>query len=113
MKDVTYRFGIRQAPVLMGLAQEATKTLDEILGGDAPLISAEWDRGKGPRGSDLLVLTLSDGTDSAMRIFEPQELQSPSQRNIGLRLLWDDLLGIRSRKLLQELLSSGEAREGG
>src|SRR5947209_3456300 len=103
MKEVIYRYGIRQAPKLLGLAQEATETLEEILGKNAPLVSAEWDRVKGPRSPDLLALTLSGWGELVTRVFDPVELRSPAQRNIGLRLLWDDLLGIHSRKLLQEL----------
>jgi hypothetical protein len=98
MKEVIYRHGIRQTPKLLALAEQATKALEDVGGKKASLVSAEWDRGKGPRGSDLLVVTLSFSRGSVMRVFEPEELQYPPKREIDLRLLWGDLLQIKPRE---------------
>jgi hypothetical protein len=113
VKEVTYRQGLREMPRLLALAQQATETLDEILGAHASLVTAEWDSGRNGRGDDVLILTLSDWIGSAIGIFEPREWQDPIHLRLGLRQVWADLLRKRTHKQLQELLSSSEGPEGG
>ncbi len=113
MKEVAYRSGIREAAGLRTLAEQATKSLEEMLGRESPTVSAEWDRAEDARGQDVVTLRLSDWTGSATAAFEPKELESPTRLERRLRRVWGELLRIRSHKLLDDLLSSGNGEEGG
>jgi hypothetical protein len=113
MKEVIYKFGIRQKPALRALAEKATEVLEEIMGNNASEVSAEWDIGTNARNQNVLTLTLSDWTGSATRVIEPEQLQSSSWRELPLLRVWGDLLRIRNHKQLQELLSSETNQEGG
>jgi hypothetical protein len=108
MKEVIYKDGIRRKPKLLALAEQATETLEDILGHNAPDISAEWDSTRNARGEDVLTLRLADWAGSATGVFEPEEWEHSNLLKSGLRLLWDDVLRIRNHKQLQDLLRSDQ-----
>ena len=104
MKEVIYRDGIKQMGGLLGLAQQATSSLEDVLGPSAELVTAEWDRSEDVRGRSLVLLRLSDFTGSATATFEPWELESATHMRSRLHRLWGDLLQVRSHQQLQELI---------
>jgi hypothetical protein len=107
MNEVVYRPGIRQDEQLYRLAQQGMKTLAEILEPSADSVAVEWDRAENARFQAVVLLRLSDFAGSVAAVFEPQELESPPHLCSRLRLLWGDLLRIRSRLQLQTLLGNG------
>jgi hypothetical protein len=103
MMNVTYQYWIRQAPEVRQRAEQAARRLDEMLSGSTDPVSAEWDMGEGPQGRSVVTLRLSDFSGSAIAVFEPAELESPSHVEARLRRLWIAMLQVRSDKLVQSL----------
>jgi hypothetical protein len=106
MKEIVYQPGIRQVNELFSLVQQASAYLDSVVGRSADLVSAEWDRGEDAQGRAVVTLRLFDETGSVTGIFDPKELESPSQVRSRLLRLWGKLLQIQSHKQLEELMSS-------
>jgi hypothetical protein len=111
VKEVKYGYAIQQAGALHLLAQQRTAQLEEVLGDSAPDVSAEWDRADDALGRAVITLRLSDFSGSAISVFEPKELESPSQMRSRFLRLWSDLLQIRTRRQLQELIGGGGTGE--
>jgi hypothetical protein len=89
---------------LYTLAKKATELLGEVPGSNPWLVTAEWDRGEDDRSRAVVTLRLSDYTGSVTGVFDPKELESPSQTRKRLYRLWGDLLQARSHRQLQDLL---------
>jgi hypothetical protein len=106
MPEVVYRQGLKEDQELYRSAQQGTKTLVEILGPSADSVTAEWDRGEAAPGQTVIILRLSDFAGSVTAVFDPGELDSPARLRSRLRLLWGDLLRIRSHHYLQTLLGA-------
>ena len=107
--NVKYTDETKQPGEALGLLQQATQRLAEVLGSSAEVVNAEWDRGQDERGRPLYTLRLSDFTGAVSARFDPDELRSPNLRGRFLGL-WGDLLQIRSDhqvKKLQQLVREG------
>ncbi len=110
--DIAVSEQIEQWPEGLGLVQNATRRLEEILGSSSRLVSGRWDRTRDESGRDLIVLHLSDFNGRVTGQFAPDELRSPSQTAFRLYRLWGDLLHVGSRRMLEALaVGGGDAAE--
>jgi hypothetical protein len=110
--QTTYREGIQQVANHFGLVQKATALLEEVLSQSTEVVTAEWDQGTDALGRPVIILRLSDFAGSVTGTFEPSELDSFKHARSRLRDLYDDLLQIRTGKLLARLLDKDKDGEG-
>ncbi len=103
MKEVQYGYALTRARELLRLTQARMEQLEEVLGTEAPLVSAEWDRGENAAAHPVVTLRLSDWTGWATAVFEPKELESAPHMRIRFYRVWGDLLQVRSHKLIERL----------
>ncbi len=109
---VIYHDGIKRAPELLTLAEQATESLEVLTGRSASSATAAWDTiVEGTRS--VVTLQLQDFAGQVATAFEPWELSDPNRMSMRLNRLWGDLLEVRSHKQLEELLRSEGAQEGG
>jgi hypothetical protein len=111
MKEVIYRDEIRVRLHWLPLAERGTKALEDILGGEAATVTAEWEYAPGVHGEDLFTLTLSDWAGSQTGVLKPEELESVTQLPLRLLRLWGAVLQTRNHKMLADLLNPREASE--
>jgi hypothetical protein len=90
------------------LLQRATADLEEIAGPSGAEVTATWDRSDNGR---LYVLRLSDWSGEVSRQFYVSELWSAKQSRWPLLRIWGDLLELRSHKLMDKLLGTGDSTE--
>ncbi len=107
LKEVRFGNALMEDRDLLPLVRQSTELLEEIVGSSGPTVSAEWDRGDDATGREVVVLRLSDWTGSVTGVFDPKELLA-SRLTDRFYLLWLDLLRLRARKQLAELMGAGE-----
>jgi hypothetical protein len=112
MQNVIFTEKTKQSAGGYALLQQASRTLEEILGQSGSLVTAEWDRGEDDRGRTLYILRISDWTGSATAVFAPADLEHAGHLRSRLYRLWGDLLQVRSHYQLQELADSSGPKEG-
>lgn len=91
--------------------QAATKHLTNLLEGAMDPVDIEWDRVKDDRGRPVYVLKLQDFSGSVERRFGAEELTSFPQLLFHVRGLFQELLKIRTHKLMEPIRRNG-SREG-
>src|SRR5205809_88795 len=101
--NVTYSEKARQSHDGLVLLEQAIPRLEEAIGPAAARVKAEWDRTEDEKGRPLYPLRISDGRDSAIRSFAPEELRSPTRLQFLLTRLWGDLLQARNHRELDDL----------
>jgi hypothetical protein len=109
--SITYSDQAKQSSEGYELLRQATKSLEEVLGPSAQLVSAEWDQSRDERGRPQYTLRLSDFSGEVSAPFTPDELRSPTRLRSRLLDLWGDLLQVRSNtqvKKLQQLVTEGD-----
>jgi hypothetical protein len=109
--NVTYSDQTRQRAEDHLLLEQATKSLEKVVGPSAELVSVQWDRGQDERGDTIYRLTISNCTEEVSAAFTPDELRHPSHVRSRLLDLWGDFLQVLSNtqvKKLQQLVMEGE-----
>ncbi len=108
--QVTYSEKARESREGYALLQRATERLEEIVRRSLDPVTAEWDRTQDD-GEPLYTLRLADWSGSATVDFRPKDLGDSGRLDNRLYRVWDELLEIRSHKLLERLRGSGESEE--
>ncbi len=102
---VEYSDRVKQRGEDFVLLQQATNSLEEVLGPrNADKVKAVWDRSEENQGTGRYTLWISDGSDSATRSFDTDELTWSSYLKSRLGLLWDDILRQRGERHFQRIL---------
>lgn len=101
--NVTYQDQTRQGGEGYVLLQQATQSLEDILGPAAERVRVEWDREQDQQGRLVYRLTLSNVTGRTSAMFTPAELQSPTRVRRYLLGLWGDMLQAESDAQVSKL----------
>ncbi len=107
MNEVKYGYALQKDKALLALAQQRMEQLEEVLDDAAPEVSAEWDRGVDGMFRPVVTLRLSDCSGWVTGVFDPKELENPSQMRFRFRFLWGDLLQVRTSERLQAVIGDG------
>ena len=118
MSAIIYHDRLKQSGDLLALAQQATPIIEEILASSKMYedylrptvgqVEVGWDRSEDERGHPQISVTLRDRLGEVSERFTPEELATPRDLRGRLSWLWDDLLKVRSDRMLQQLFSSND-----
>jgi hypothetical protein len=103
VKSLTISPEIARERNLAELMETANSALIDVLGTSAPLVDVEWTAATDDRGLRLLVLSMSDGTETRSAAFAPDEFQDDPRLRRRLYSLWGDLLQVRLDQEFREL----------
>ena len=109
MVEITYGEELKRHKELFELAKNASSLFELFLSPSGTPAKAHWDanvNGKTAR----IHLRISDPSGEVLWSFSPEELRNPEPTKRSLTQLWGDLLQLRSRKQLEELMA-GEKSE--
>ena len=101
--NVDYTDRAKQAGEHLQLLHQATGELKEILGSAQDSVCAQWDQVEDERGRSLYSLKLSDFSGEAETRFAPEDLRGGPHRTFRLARLCNELLRIRTHKLMEAL----------
>jgi hypothetical protein len=107
---VEYSAKVKRSDAWLGLLQEATARLEEVLGPSAPWIIAAWDQEENGTGRVVFKLCIRDWTGEVCSSFTPELLRSYAQDRYPWRRLWGDLLELRSHRQLEEVAVASGAQ---
>ena len=102
--QVQYSDKIRQNSELFTLAEQASRTLEQVAPPSGSAATAEWDVANGEPENPRITLRLSDKHDAVTMQFTPNELQWAVQGQLRFYSYWGELLDARLTRQVKHLL---------